>query len=131
VRTVASPSTASPDGGDSAGSALVEALVALVLIATAGLVVATAATAGLRATRRAATLAGVTGVAERELALAANAAATVAADTATLAVSGFPAPVSRVTAVERGAGVVRIAVTVVGGRPPERVTLATSVGMPP
>jgi hypothetical protein len=114
-----------------AGSALVEALVALVLIAVAGLVVATAATAGLRAAHRAAVIARVTGVAERELALAANAAATVADDTATVAVAGFVDPVSRTMGVERDDGLVRIAVTVVGGRPPERVTLATSVAVPP
>jgi Tfp pilus assembly protein PilV len=51
-----------------AGSALVESLVALVLIAIAGLVVATAATTGLRATHRAATLTRTTALAARELA---------------------------------------------------------------
>jgi hypothetical protein len=114
-----------------AGSALVEALVALVLIALAGLVVATGAMAGLRAARRAATLARVTGVAERELAFAANAAAAVADETTTLAVAGFADPVTRTTAVERADALVRIAVTVAGGRPAERVTLATSVAVAP
>ncbi len=113
------------------GSALVEALVALVLIAIAGLVVATAAVAGLRATHRAATLARVTGVAERELALAASAAAIVADGTTTIGAPGFVDPLSRVTAVERADGLVRITVAVAGGWPRERVVLATSVVAPP
>ena len=104
---------------------------ALVLLALAGLVVATSAMAGLRAVRRAATLARVTGVAEREIAFAANAAATVAAGATTFAVAGLHDPVSRTTAVEHADPLVRIAVTVTGGRPSERVTLTTSVPVSP
>ena len=71
---------------DIAGSALVEALMALVLIAIAGLVVASAAMTGLRATSRAATLTRITSLAARELSVLANRAATAASD-ATAAMS--------------------------------------------
>jgi type II secretory pathway pseudopilin PulG len=109
-----------------AGSALVEALVALVLIAIAGLVVASAAMAGLRATRRAAILSRTTSVAARELAVLAAAATAVSAET-TLAVAGFPDPPTCATEVRRDGAVVALAVRVDGGAAGERVTLATRV----
>ena len=110
-----------------AGSALVEALVALVLIAIAGLIVATASVAGLRATHRAATLTQVTALAGRELALAANGAATVADDVSEITVPGGATPFDRTVAVDRTGPTVEITVRVEGGRPVERVTLATRV----
>lgn len=114
-----------------AGSALIEALVALVLIAIAGLIVATASVAGLRATRRAATLTQVTALAGRELALAANGAATVADDVAEITVAGSATPFDRTVAVDRTGSTVGITVRVEGGRPVERVTLATRVLVDP
>jgi hypothetical protein len=69
--------------------------VALVLIAIAGLVVATAATTGLRATHRAATLTRTTALAARELARLASRVAretTDASATTTVVVTGFRDP---------------------------------------
>ena len=110
------------------GSALVESLVALVLIALAGLVVATAATTGLRATRRAATLTRATALAGRELARLASAVTAATADataTSTLTVSGFVAPVQCATDMTRDGDLVDLAVTVDAGQPAEHVALAT------
>jgi Tfp pilus assembly protein PilV len=111
-----------------AGSALVESLVALVLIALAGLIVATAATTGLRATGRAATLTRATGLAGRELARLAStvtAATTDATTSGTLAVTGFVDPVQCATGVTRDGDLVDLTVTVEAGRPAEGVALAT------
>ena len=120
---------------NAAGSALIEALVALVLIAIAGLIVATASVAGLRATRRASTLTQVTALAGRELALAANGAATIADNAATITVPGSATPFDRTVAVDRAgdgtASTVGITVRVQGGRPRQRVTLATRVLVAP
>jgi Tfp pilus assembly protein PilV len=110
---------------------LVEALVALVLIAIAGLMVAAAATAGLRATSRAATLTRTTALAARELALLANQAGTAASERTTVAVPGFADPVTRASDVRRDGAVVALTVRVDAGRPPERVTLATRVPVDP
>lgn len=110
---------------DIAGSALVEALMALVLIAIAGMVVASAAMAGLRATNRAATLTRITSLAARELSVLANRAATAASADTTLTVAGFADPVTCVSDVRRDHAVVSLAVRIEGGRPAERVTLAT------
>jgi len=110
---------------DHAGSALIEALVALVLIAVAGAMVASAAANGLRAASRAATIGRTTELAARELAVAANQAATATDQVATLAVSGFPAPATCATDVERDGAVVELTVRVEAGRPAEHVTLAT------
>lgn len=110
-----------------AGSTLVEAVVALGLVALAGAVVASAAVAGLRATRRAAALAPLVAVAARELAgLAARAADATSGET-TLALPGFAEPIALATEVERDAGLAMLRVHVAGGRPVERVTLATQV----
>jgi hypothetical protein len=108
-----------------AGATLVEAVVALGLVALAGAVVASAATAGLRAARRAATLAPLTAVAARELASLAARAADATSGESTLAVPGFAAPVALAAEVERDAGLATLRVHVDGGRPAERVTLVT------
>jgi hypothetical protein len=114
-----------------AGSALVEALVALVLIAVAGAMVASAAAAGLRASSRAATLTRTTTLAARELAFLANGAALAASADSTLAVAGFADPLRRTVEATRDGTIVALAVHVDAGRPPERVTLATRVLTPP
>ncbi|MEO7436249.1 MAG: hypothetical protein ABI080_12270 [Candidatus Binatia bacterium] len=116
---------------NAAGSVLVEALVALVLIAIAGLIVATASVVGLRATRRAATLTNVTALAGRELALAANGAATITSDAGTITVPGNTTPFDRTVDVDRTGSTVGITVRIEGGRPVERVTLATRVLVTP
>ena len=110
-----------------AGSALVEALVALVLIAIAGTVVTAAATAGLRATSRATTLVRTTALAARELARLADRAAVATGATTTFAVAGFADPVTGTTEVGRDGEVVTLSVRIDGGRPAEHVTLATRV----
>lgn len=116
-----------PAGRGHAGSALVESLVALVLVAIAGALVASAAQSGLRAAARAATLVRASALAGRELARVAGAAANATAGEtmATLAVTGFPEPVVCTTDVARDDAVVTLAVDVVAGRPSERVSLAT------
>ncbi len=114
-----------PRADDMRGSALVEALVALVLIATAGLIMASAAATALRAAGRAATLGRATVLAARELARLANVAATATAGDSTLAVTGFAAPVACVTEVERDGPLASLAVRVEAGRPAEHVVLAT------
>ncbi len=98
---------------------------ALVLIAIAGLMVATAAANGLRASARAATLGRATAYAARELATVANVAATATDAAASRSVSGFAAPVACTTDVERDGALVTLAVAVDAGRPPEHVALAT------
>jgi hypothetical protein len=110
-----------------AGSALLEALVALGLIALAGLVVATAAATGLRASARAATIGRTAAVAGRELAALATRAADAVSETRTLAIAGFPAPVTCAAGVTREGGVASLAVRVTGGRPAEVVGLTTRV----
>lgn len=117
---------AAPRGGRrDAGSALVESLVALVLVALAGALVAAAARSGLRAAARAATLTRTSTLAGRELArLAANAASATSGE-ATLALPGFPDPATCSAEVAHDDDVVALAVDVVAGRPAERVTLAT------
>jgi hypothetical protein len=122
--------TAAIRGNGPAGSALVEALVALVLIALAAAMVASAATAGLRATRRAATLSRTTALAARELAILANDAAGAANADSTLVVASFADPVRRTTEAHRDGAVAALAVHLEAGRPPERVTLATRVLVP-
>jgi Tfp pilus assembly protein PilV len=111
--------------GRTRGSALVEALVALVLIALAGLIMASAAATALRVAGRAATLSRATALAARELARLANVAATATAGDSTLAVTGFAAPVACVTEVERNGPLASLAVRVDAGRPAEHVVLAT------
>lgn len=108
-----------------AGSALVEALVALVLIAIAGLVVASAATTGLRATARAATLTRATAFASRQLATLASQAATATSAVTTGTVAGFADPVTCTTDVARDDRMVTLTVAVAAGRPVEHVALAT------
>lgn len=108
-----------------AGSALVESLVALVLIAIAGLVVASAATTGLRAASRAATLTRATALASRELAALASQAATATSTTTTNAVAGFVDPVTCATDVARDDRLVTLTVAVDAGRPAEHVALVT------
>lgn len=110
-----------------AGATLVEAVVALGLVALAGAVVASAATAGLRAARRATTLAPLTAITARELASLAARAADATSGETTLAVPGFAEPLTVTAAVERDAGLATLRVQVAGGRPLERVTLATRV----
>ena len=112
---------------DEAGATLVEAVVALGIVTLAGAVVASAATAGLRAVRRAATLAPLTAIAARELAGLAARAADAASGETTLAVPGFAEPVALAAEVERDAGIATLRVQVDGGRPLARVTLTTSV----
>lgn len=112
-------------GRRDAGSALVESLVALVLVAIAGALVASAARSGLRAAARAATLTRASALAGRELARLAATAASATSGEATLALPGFPDPVTCDADVARDANVVALAVDVVAGRPAERVTLAT------
>jgi Tfp pilus assembly protein PilV len=107
------------------GSALVEALVALVLIAIGGLVVATAAANGLRASGRAATLGRTTAYAARELATVASRAATATDASTSRSVSGFAAPVACATDVERDGALVTLAVAVDVGVPAEHVALTT------
>ena len=110
-----------------AGSALVEALVALVLMAIAGAVVAAASVAGLRATHRAATFTRTTALASRELAaLAARAPVAGSADTV-LTVPGFVDPVECTTEVRRDGTIVSLALRLSAGRPAEHVALATRV----
>ena len=101
---------AAPRPGGDAGAMLVEALVALVLIAFAGLLVASAAANGLRATGRAATLGRTTALASRELALLANRAATATSSVATLAATGFPSPVTATDTVDRAGAVATLTV---------------------
>lgn len=112
-----------------AGATLVEAVVALGLVALAGGVVASAATAGLRAARRAATLAPLTAIAARELASLAARAADATGGATTLAVPGFAEPLAVTAEVERDAGLATLRVQVHGGRPSERVTLVTRVAI--
>lgn len=107
------------------GSALVEALMALVLIAIAGMVVASASVAGLRATRRAATLTRTTALASRELAALTNRAAVAESEETMLAVLGFADPVACTTDVRRDGTVVSLTVRVAAGRPAEHVALTT------
>jgi Tfp pilus assembly protein PilV len=113
-----------------AGSALVEALVALVLMAVAGAVVTAASVAGLRATHRAATLTRTTALASRELATlatrATRAAVTAREDTV-LTVPGFADPVECTTEVQRDGTVISLALHLSAGRPAEHVALATRV----
>jgi Tfp pilus assembly protein PilV len=110
---------------DTAGSALVEALVALVLIAIAGLMVATATANGLRASARASTLSRTTAYAAGELAALANLAATATGTTTARPVSGFTGSVACTTDVARDGALVALAVDVEAGRPAERVRLST------
>ncbi len=116
-----------PIASDTRGSALIEALVALVLIAIAGTVVASAAVAGLRATARGANLGRATALAGRELSALASRAGNASAETTTLALAGFPAPVQRITVVSRAHGVASVAVRIVTGRPADEVALETRV----
>ena len=108
-----------------AGSALLEALVALVLIAFAGMVVAAASVAGLRATNRAATLTRATALAARELAALTNRAATAESAATILVVPGFADPVACTTDVRRDGAVVALAARVAAGRPTEHIALTT------
>ncbi|MCC6849147.1 MAG: hypothetical protein IT294_11660 [Deltaproteobacteria bacterium] len=110
---------------DPAGSALVESLAALVLIALAGALVASAARSALRAAHRAATLTRATALAGRELARLAATAETAASEEATLAAAGFPGPVTCVRTITRDGLVADLRVGVVAGRPAERVALGT------
>ncbi|MCC6766124.1 MAG: hypothetical protein IT293_15810 [Deltaproteobacteria bacterium] len=114
-----------------AGSAVVESLVALVLVALAGALVASAARSALRAAHRAATLARTTALAGRELARLAATAATAASDEATLDMAGFPGPVGRVRTVAHDGLVADLRIAVAAGRPPERVALGTRRLLPP
>lgn len=100
---------------------------ALVLIAVAGTVVATAAAAGLRATHQAATLGRAAALAGRELSAIASRAATASTSATTLTVPGFPGTVQRTTTVERAGTVVTLSVRIDAGRPPVQVGLATRV----
>jgi hypothetical protein len=114
-----------------AGSALIEALVAIGLIAIAGATVATAAVTSLRAAHRAATIEHVTALAARELgALTSRGTAAVASD-ATLTAAGIPGPVQRTTDVQRDGRLIAMSARVAGGRPAESLTLATRVLLPP
>jgi type II secretory pathway pseudopilin PulG len=113
------------------GSALVEALVAIVLIAIAGATVATAAATGLRATRRAATLEHVTALASRQLAVVTSRGADAAASDTVVTVPGIVGPVQQTTDVDRDGRVIATSARVSGGRPSESVTLATRVLLPP
>jgi hypothetical protein len=114
-----------------AGSALVEALAALVLAALASALVASAARSALRAAHRAATLERTTALAGRELARLAATAVTAASDDATLAVAGFPDAVTCTRTVERHGIVADLRVDVAAGRPVERVALRTRRLLPP
>lgn len=117
-----------PDGGrHDAGSALIESLVALGLVALAGAIVASAATTGLRATRRAATLAPLTALAARELAVVSAQAAVATSGESTLAAAGFAEPLAVATDVARADGLATLRVRIEGGRPRERVVLTTRV----
>ncbi len=107
------------------GSALVESLVALVLIAVAGALVAVAAGSGLRAAARAAALTRTTALAARELATVSTTAATAASTDATLVVSGFVDPVTCSTVAARDGALVTLTVDVAAGQPSEHVALAT------
>jgi Tfp pilus assembly protein PilV len=113
------------------GAALVEALVAVVLIAIAGAMVATAAAAGLRATHRAATIEHVTALAARQLAQLASRGVDAAGSDVVGTVTGIPGPVHQTTDVERDGRMITLSARVEGGRPSERVTLATHVLLPP
>lgn len=106
---------------------MVEALVALGLVALAGSIVAAAAMAGLRATRRAATLAPLTAIAARELGSLAARAADATSHETTVPAVGFADPIALAADVARADGIATLRVTAEGGRPPERVVLATSV----
>jgi hypothetical protein len=108
-----------------AGSAVVESLAALVLVALAGALVASAARSALRAAHRAATLTRATALAGRELARLAATAATATSDDATLALTGFPAPVTCTRTVAHDDLVVDLRVDVAAGRPIERVAVGT------
>jgi hypothetical protein len=110
-----------------AGSALVEALMALVLIAIAGMVVASASVAGLRATHRAATLTRTTALAARELAALTNRATVAESEKTMLAILGFADPVACTTDVRRDGAVVALTVRLDAGRPAEHVALTTRV----
>lgn len=109
------------------GSTLIEALVALGLVALAGAIVASAALAGLRATRRAATLAPLTALAARELGGLVARAADATSHETTLPAPGFAEPVALAAEVERADALVALRIRVEGGRPRERVVLATRV----
>jgi type II secretory pathway pseudopilin PulG len=113
------------------GAALIEALVAIVLIAIAGAMVATAAAAGLRATHRAATLEHVTATAARQLAQLASRGAGAAGSDTIGSVPGIPGPVQQTTDVQRDGRMLALSASVEGGRPSESVTLATHVLLPP
>ncbi len=100
---------------------------ALGLVALAGVIVAAAAMAGLRATRRAATLAPLTAIAARELGALAARAADATSHVTTVPAPGFAEPLAFAAEVDRADGIATLVVRVEGGAPRERVSLATRV----
>lgn len=109
-----------------AGSALIEALVALVLMALAGSVLGAAATVSLRATRRAAELERLTAVAARELAIAEARNAPAGTDEAPLTGAVDPGTVRRLEVSRDDEGIATFAVQVTApGVPPLRLVART------
>jgi hypothetical protein len=93
--------TAGRAAGARRGTALVEALAALALVALAGGVLAAAATTNLRATRAAATLERLTAEAARELALAQAGGAPAGTEETPLAAPGLDPGTTRRLEVSR------------------------------
>jgi type II secretory pathway pseudopilin PulG len=118
------------------GSALIESLAALTLVAAAGAVVAAAATTSLRAIRRAGDCERMTAIAARELALLQARGAPEETSERRLADPGFASPALLSTVVRRRSdGIAELTVTVdvardAGGLPASPVTLATRMAVP-
>lgn len=100
----------------SAGSALVEALAALTLMAVAGSVVAAAAAANLRATRQAAQIESLIALAASELAVAQARGAPVATDEGLIALPGVRRQLV-VTHDPSGIAALEVRLTAPGTRP--------------
>jgi hypothetical protein len=101
------------------GSALVEALVALTLMAFAGSIVAAAAATNLRATRQAASIEALTALAARELAGAQARGAPVASEDGPVDVPGVRDAERRLTVTHDPSGIAQLDVrlTASGARP--------------
>jgi hypothetical protein len=113
------------------GTALIEALAALTLLAIAGAVVASAASANLRAVRSGAVRGRLLAIAARELADLQTQPAIEGTHTAPLGdEAGIRGDVTRTTAIDSTAHLANLTVTVEAGPPRQVVTLATRRSLP-
>ena len=111
TRPAHASSAKSPPLG-SAGSALIEALAALTLMAVAGSVVAAAAATNLRATRQAAALQALTALGARELAVAEARGAPIASDEGPIDVPGAAGGRRRLEVTHEPSGIASLEVQV-------------------